>query len=63
MRGIIVMGEGKEEEDKMPIKRRLFQLIVSPNYALCSCKESCPRQIIVLDSRISVRTSIEGANY
>lgn len=61
MRGIMVMGEGKEKEDKMPIRRRLFQSM-SLNHPLFSCKESGPHQSM-LDSRISIRASIEEANH
>ena len=35
-------SDGKEEEDKMPIRQRGFQSTVSPNHASFSCKESCP---------------------
>jgi hypothetical protein len=62
MRGIMVRREGKEEKDKMPIRRRLFQLTAIPTI-LCPHVRESSKVFPAKASRISVRTSIEGTNH
>jgi hypothetical protein len=45
MRGVMMTGEGKEEEDRMLI--RLLRISTDSLNHLFSCKETCPRQNVM----------------